>query len=45
MTGMPEAPPEQGGERRSWMVLLTIIAVCFLTGLAFLVVCVWLDWN
>jgi hypothetical protein len=34
-----------GLERRAWVVLVTIITVCFLTGIAFLVFAVWLDWD
>jgi hypothetical protein len=37
--------PEQGEDRRSWMVLVAVIAVCFLLGIAFLVFSVWLDWS
>jgi hypothetical protein len=37
-----DGPPE---ERRSWMVLVSIITVCFLIGIGFLLLAVWLDWD
>jgi hypothetical protein len=34
-----------GGEGPAWRVIVTIIAVCFLAGIAVLVLAVWLDWD
>jgi hypothetical protein len=51
LTPEPGKPPEGAGspgapdESPAWKVIVTIIAVCFLTGIAFLVLAVWLDWD
>lgn len=45
MTGKPNDGATERADRRTWATLITIIAVCFLTGIAFLVVAVWLDWE
>jgi hypothetical protein len=45
VTGLSSEPPPSDADRRTWTILLTIITVCFLIGIAFLVFAVWLDWD
>jgi hypothetical protein len=43
--GLHERAPDEESDRRPWVVLMTIITVCFVIGIAFLVLAVWLDWE
>jgi hypothetical protein len=45
VTGLQNHVPERDTDRRPWQILVGIIAVCFLIGIAFLVLAVWLDWS
>jgi hypothetical protein len=32
-------------DSRAWVVIISIIAICFLAGIGVLVLAVWLDWT
>ena len=45
VTGLQEPASESDSDRRPWMILVAIITVCFIVGIGFLLLAVWLDWQ